>query len=150
MTSHRRFHMNRTLDVTGTSGTGTVAEGIEFTSGRCVIEWTCEPASSICIYNSIGELLKIHGHDGATTVEWLDEADRLVPVNDESEMCRNGLHELPYTPDGEYPEYDGCWDCDDLTKYGLIHDEVTKAAQLVHDEGITLDEAIDRIKAEQI
>jgi hypothetical protein len=135
--------MNRSIDVTGTSGTGTVAEGVEFTDGTVVIRWRPVPATSTCAYDSLVELLKIHGHDGATTIEWLDD--------EQPEMCRNDLHELPYTPDDEYPEYDGCSECDQLAyNNGLNFDEVTKAAHWHHTESITLSEALGRAIEERI
>jgi hypothetical protein len=132
MTSLRRFHMNRSTDITGTSGTGTVAEGVEFTDGTVVIRWRPVPATSTCCYASIDELLKIHGHDGGTTVEWLDEpAGRLVPVLDEGlRTCDRCGQEraCEWTTDpflaGIYPEADNplSWWCGDC--YGLQAEEI--------------------------
>lgn len=63
----RRFTLERTEDVSGVSGTGTVAEGVEFHDGTCVIRWLGE-LKSTAIYNDIMELEEIHGHSGATKI----------------------------------------------------------------------------------
>ena len=68
----RRFVLRRDGDVTGNSGTGIVSIGLMFPSGRCVLEWTT-PIKSLCIYDSIAEVEALHGHDGKTTVIWVDK-----------------------------------------------------------------------------
>lgn len=65
--------MDRQTDISGVSGTGTIVEGIEFSDGRVVLRWLVEP-SSIAMYASITDVQAIHGHDGATTVRWVDDA----------------------------------------------------------------------------
>jgi hypothetical protein len=82
----RLFHLERHEDQTGTSGTGTVAEGVEFADGTTVIRWCCPPAPSTCVYASIQELLAIHGHGDATDVVWADPAPAPAgaPTSDES------------------------------------------------------------------
>jgi hypothetical protein len=69
----RRFHLSRSEDVSGTSGTGIVAEGVVYSTGKVVLNWTTRYAS-VAVYDSMAEMERIHGHDGRTTVEWLDEA----------------------------------------------------------------------------
>lgn len=54
------------------SGTGHVAEGIEFWDGKCVIHWMTEVRST-GIYDSIDEVEHIHGHQGRTSVQWVDQ-----------------------------------------------------------------------------
>lgn len=66
----RNFQLHRHEDISGISGTGIVAEGVEFTNGKCVISWLTE-TSSIAIYNNINELEMIHSHDGRTQIVWL-------------------------------------------------------------------------------
>ena len=70
----RRFVMNRTKDETGVSGTGIVAEGLQFSSRKCVISWLSE-TPSIEIYDSIEEVRRIHGHQGETQIKWIDGSD---------------------------------------------------------------------------
>lgn len=69
-----RFHLLRTVDPSGVSGTGLVAEGVEFSNGGCVIHWF-GPHQSIVVWESIADVLAIHGHDGDTTIQWLGLED---------------------------------------------------------------------------
>lgn len=68
----RRFVLERSQDVSGVSGTGQVVEGIQFSDGVVAIRWMVE-LTSTAIYNSIDELVAIHGHDGATQLVWVDD-----------------------------------------------------------------------------
>jgi hypothetical protein len=70
----RTFHLYRKIDETGVSGTGIVAEGIEFGNGKCCIQWTTYHAS-VGIYENISEIETIHGHEGKTVVVWHDEKE---------------------------------------------------------------------------
>ena len=67
----RQFHLLRHTDDTGVSGTGVVAEGVQFISGKCVLCWMPEP-NGINIYDCIESLEKVHGHDGNTVIVWKD------------------------------------------------------------------------------
>lgn len=68
----RRFQLHRDEDETGTSGTGVVVEGCEFTSGMVALTWLTGPDTSWCWYPSIEAVEAIHGHGGRTRVVWLD------------------------------------------------------------------------------
>lgn len=68
----RRFQLQRSEDFSGVSGTGFVAEGIEFTDGTAVIRWVAGELRSTAIYPDIKTLEEIHGHGGATIVVWMD------------------------------------------------------------------------------
>jgi hypothetical protein len=70
----RKFVLYRAEDECHVSGTGTVAEGIQFSTGRCVIAWLTE-TPSVSLYESIEDVLAIHGHGGKTMVQWIDTAD---------------------------------------------------------------------------
>jgi hypothetical protein len=78
-----RFQLVRYEDESGVSGTGVVAEGVEFPSGACVFEWfndenpdldttqnglTVKPGP-----DGAEDLVEVHGHEGRTKLEWLDE-----------------------------------------------------------------------------
>lgn len=70
---HRRFNLVRHEDITGVSGTGIVAEGVAFSSGKAVLEWVGKhPTSVVWHQNGIQSIRQIHGHNGATTIEWID------------------------------------------------------------------------------
>ena len=68
----RRFNLVRVVDVTGISGTGIVAQGVEFETGKTVINWCSKDIKSVTIYDSIDDVLRIHGHGEATKIEFLD------------------------------------------------------------------------------
>ena len=70
----RRFQLQRDEDVSGVSGTGVVAEGVEFSDGKVCIRWvTNHQHQSTVIWDSIESVEVIHGHDGRTRVCWLDD-----------------------------------------------------------------------------
>lgn len=48
----KEFYLERLEDESGVSGTGTVAVGVIFPSGKAVMEWTTE-LSSLAVYDSI-------------------------------------------------------------------------------------------------
>jgi hypothetical protein len=53
------------------SGEGIVAEGIEFSDGSVCIRWKSATPSTV-VWASLDDAMKVHGHDGATEVLWLD------------------------------------------------------------------------------
>jgi hypothetical protein len=69
----RRFLLVRTEDVTGVSGTGAVAEGVRYSDGVCSMHWVVKPASSTTVYDSVEDVEAIHGHEGRTMVQFLDD-----------------------------------------------------------------------------
>lgn len=70
----RRFQLVRETDSTGVSGTGIVAEGVRFTSGKVAMNWRSEVPST-GIYDDIDDVRLVHGHGGATHIEWLDTTE---------------------------------------------------------------------------
>lgn len=68
----RRFQMVRTIDETGISGTGIVATGVEFPDGVCVLHWNTN-VNSTTVFQNVGDLLSLHGHNGATGLFYLDD-----------------------------------------------------------------------------
>ncbi len=61
------FHVLRHEDLHGNSGCGIVAEGVIFSNGKCVMQWL-HAVSSIATFDSLSDLLAIHGHGGKTVV----------------------------------------------------------------------------------
>jgi hypothetical protein len=61
----RTFKLVRVQDETGISGTGVVAEGIEFTNGWCAMSWLTA-MHSVAVYPNAKALEAIHGHNGRT------------------------------------------------------------------------------------
>ena len=66
-----RFYLDRLIDESGVSGTGMVAEGVEFTDGVVVLRWLTA-GKSTCVYDSLDVVESIHGHNGATLIRWVD------------------------------------------------------------------------------
>ncbi len=72
MVNIRQFTLVREEDESGVSGTGIVAEGVEFSNGKCALSWRTKVAS-IAIYDNIKVLEAIHGHEGKTMIVWQGE-----------------------------------------------------------------------------
>lgn len=79
MTNARLFKLMRDTDVTGVSGAGHVADGVLFGDGTIAMRWRSEHRST-AVYASMDDLIAIHGHDGATRVEFCDERERRAEV----------------------------------------------------------------------
>jgi transcriptional regulator with XRE-family HTH domain len=73
-TEMKRFVLSRTLDPVGISGTGKIAEGVMFTNGKVVLQWLTQ-YQSIGIYDCVSDVLSIHGHNGTTSVVFIDDDD---------------------------------------------------------------------------
>lgn len=71
MAEPRRFRLVRDRDVSGVSGTGVVAHGVQFTDGAVVTRWDAAVAQT-CVWASIHDVEHVHGHGGATRIEWID------------------------------------------------------------------------------
>ena len=69
----RRFYLKRDEDVSGVSGTGRVAEGVEFDNGKVAMTWKSE-FPSVTVYDSVTVVEKIHSHKGKdkTRLVWVD------------------------------------------------------------------------------
>ena len=67
----KRFHLERAKDMSGISGVGVVAFGVLFGDGKIALHWEGNH-SSLNIYNSVDDLIYIHGHDGSTKIIWDD------------------------------------------------------------------------------
>lgn len=67
----RRFLLVRKEDVSGVSGTGNVAEGVEFHDGQCVLSWFGQH-HTIEVSPGVETIIAIHGHEGRTWIEYID------------------------------------------------------------------------------
>lgn len=69
----RTFVLERDVDVSGVSGEGVVAEGIEFSDGTVALRWTSDWPTSVVFHDRGMESVEaIHGHGGATRIVWTD------------------------------------------------------------------------------
>ena len=78
----RRFTMERDADTSGVSGTGTVLEGVQFSTGVVVIHWlTPPPRGSISIFDSLEQFLAIHvmPHPSNNAVITFENGEQLAP-----------------------------------------------------------------------
>jgi hypothetical protein len=62
------FFLNRVEDESGISGTGRIAQGVIFDNGKVALTWLSEHPS-VTIYDNIGEVRAVHGHEGKTDIE---------------------------------------------------------------------------------
>jgi hypothetical protein len=79
----RRFKLVRHEDYSDTSGTGIVAYGVEYADGAVHMQWLnagnddLNTDSNGCAFkpapDGIAATEEIHGHDGRTEVEYIDE-----------------------------------------------------------------------------
>lgn len=72
MTRPRLFQLHRHGDVSGVSGVGVVAEGVEFSDGTVALRWLSAWPTSVVFHDrGIEAVEAIHGHGGQTEVVWL-------------------------------------------------------------------------------
>ena len=77
----RRFYLERYIDESGISGTGKVATGCQFPSGKCYLEWLVSPQSAT-MHDSTDAMMRVHGHNGATELVWIDPAQEIITKGD--------------------------------------------------------------------
>lgn len=123
----RRFELHRDQDVTGVSGEGVVADGVEFPDGTVALRWRGGWPTSVVFHDrGIEAVEAVHGHGGATRIVWLDAA----PPTSPAAVYRHVLHALntahrgitSQVVDGKLPaELDEVLDRLDLTIVALLH-----------------------------
>ncbi|MFF4761774.1 hypothetical protein [Streptomyces sp. NPDC001292] len=74
----RLFVLRRDRDITGVSGVGDVADGVQWPDGTVVLRWRERPSTAM--WDSLDVMLSVHGHDGATRVVWADGAESRAQV----------------------------------------------------------------------
>ena len=83
--SPRQFYLVRHKDLTGKSGEGIIAEGIQWSGGTAELHWLTDWETFVHWPGGVEEILAVHGHEGATVARWLDSNDlaaayaRVVP-----------------------------------------------------------------------
>jgi len=71
MSEHQAFVLIRDEDVTGVSGTGVVAEGVQFSDGTVALRWLSQWPTSVVFHDrGIDGVVAVHGHGGRTRVVW--------------------------------------------------------------------------------
>jgi hypothetical protein len=82
MSDARLFVLDRVEDISGVSGTGVIAEGIEFSDGVVALRWIVPPGrqgsgfpTSVVFHdNGMESVRAVHGHNGSTIIRYLDTA----------------------------------------------------------------------------
>mgnify|MGYP001617002636 CR=1 FL=1 len=65
------FYLQRDKDISGVSGIGNVADGVEFANGMCALSFHSEfPHCNV--YLNMRALLEVHGHEGATKIVFVE------------------------------------------------------------------------------
>lgn len=75
----KRFHFDRKEDASGISGTGRVADGVLFDNGLIALTWN-SVHKCVNIYTSLAEMMAVHGHEGRTTIVWVDGDPDALPL----------------------------------------------------------------------
>jgi len=83
----RSFSLVRAEDVSGSSGTGTVAHGIELHDGQVLLKWN-RPPYSTAIYRDLHSMLLVHDHGGRTEVLFHQQDARIVIAKPSRERRR--------------------------------------------------------------
>lgn len=81
----RTFWVQRDEDMSGMSGTGVVADGVQFPDGTTVVRWRELPKDSpnyargvratTVVFPNVEAVEALHGHNGATHLVWHDRMD---------------------------------------------------------------------------
>ena len=67
----RLFQLVRHTDVSGVRGTGTLAEGVEWSDGAVTLRWRGRWPTTSVWDGGIDALLAVHGRNGRTQIHWL-------------------------------------------------------------------------------
>lgn len=78
----RLFSLARDQDVTGVSGTGRVADGVLWPDGTVTVRWRGTRASTV-LWPTLADAEAVHGHGGATRIEWTSAAPGTTEDDDQ-------------------------------------------------------------------
>lgn len=72
------YEVWRWRDFSNVSGEGLIAYLTAYPSGKVTLAWCASDVNSVGVYDSIDEVLKIHGHGGTTELvrifpDWSDD-----------------------------------------------------------------------------
>lgn len=70
----RTFDLVRYHDVSGVSGEGIVAQGVQFADKTVAVRWHGQHPST-AVWGSVEAMLAVHGHNGLTVVRFHDGDD---------------------------------------------------------------------------
>jgi hypothetical protein len=93
----RLFDLDRIEDESGISGTGIVAQGVEFDDGTITLRWLTDHKST-AVYADEKTLEAIHGHGGKTKVVWRDHANTFDRAR--TDCVQDGFENCPFASVG--------------------------------------------------
>lgn len=96
MTEPRLFHLQRTTDITGVSGTGRVADGVLWPDQTVSIRWRGDRPSTV-FWDCLEDAEQVHGHGGHTAIAWDD--DDATPDRDQAGEGATPPDASPYDAD---------------------------------------------------
>jgi hypothetical protein len=67
------FYLVRIEDPSGVSGTGIVAEGVQFSQGDCMVKWASDWPSFNWYPKGWQSTGAVHSHGGKTKIVWADD-----------------------------------------------------------------------------
>ena len=102
------YRLIRDTDISGVSGTGHIADAVEFESGKVVVSSRVSPYS-LSIHNNLEAAIQVHGHNGATRFEadktLLEFARKALPMVEDYFTPTYGVFQggdpRNFTPDPE-------------------------------------------------
>jgi hypothetical protein len=78
------YYLRRNEDISGNSGCGRVAQVAEFDDGTAVLHWNLganrSRVASTEVFNSVADLLAIHGHGGRSVLEPIKDTQRVEGI----------------------------------------------------------------------
>lgn len=84
----KTFELHRIEDETGISGTGIVAQGVEFDDKTCALRWLTD-CKSTSFYASMRDVETIHGHGGKTKVIYTGSPFERAMLDAFDDSCQN-------------------------------------------------------------
>ena len=94
----KMFYLNRVEDESGKSGTGRVAQGFVFDNGKVALTWLSDHPS-VTVYDTLGEVRALHGHEGKTEVimepDWKRAFQELKSALTEFDLMETLTDRLP-------------------------------------------------------
>ncbi|GAB3943590.1 hypothetical protein GCM10029976_066430 [Kribbella albertanoniae] len=107
----RVFVLDRHRDLSGVSGTGVVAEGVEWSDGSVALRWSGENPTTVAFETGMVGVEAVHGHGGATEVRFLDEMRRGRVPSDFEYPLSTGKRAPAASCDGLCCGCGGAWPC---------------------------------------
>lgn len=87
----RAFVLIRQSDPSGVSGTGVVAQGVEFADGTVALRWLSAWPTSVVFHDTgVQGVLNVHGHGGQTIIEWEESPNEAFERGFEAHRLHHG------------------------------------------------------------